>query len=112
MRQMFTPPDYTKGKNFCLSLIISTIFSTKTFEKTIVLYNEQFYWTNDFSERLFCENMNDNFENKRFQLFDWKKTNEFGRVWTIRDVNVFIFQKNDRFVMITTTKNRKRNDRF
>ena len=43
MRQMFTPPDYTKGKNFCLSLIISTIFSTKTFEKTIVLYNEQFY---------------------------------------------------------------------
>ena len=73
MRQMFTPPDYTKGKNFCLSLIISTIFSTKTFEKTIVLYNEQFYWTNDFSERLFCENMNDNFENKRFQLFDWKK---------------------------------------
>ena len=29
-----------------------------------------------------------------------------------RDVNVFIFQKNDRFVMITTTKNRKRNDRF
>ena len=30
----------------------------------------------------------------------------------IRDVNVFIFQKNDRFVMKTTTKNRKRNDRF
>ena len=29
-----------------------------------------------------------------------------------RDVNVFIFQKNDRFVMKTTTKNRKRNDRF
>ena len=31
---------------------------------------------------------------------------------TSRDVNVFIFQKNDRFVMKTTTKNRKRNDRF
>ena len=31
---------------------------------------------------------------------------------TNRDVNVFIFQKNDRFVMKTTTKNRKRNDRF
>ena len=29
-----------------------------------------------------------------------------------RDVNVFIFQKNDRFVMKTTTKIRKRNDRF
>jgi len=29
-----------------------------------------------------------------------------------RDVNVFIFQKNNRFVMKTTTKNRKRNDRF
>ena len=29
-----------------------------------------------------------------------------------RDVNVFIFQKNDRFVMKTTTKNRKRTDRF
>ena len=29
-----------------------------------------------------------------------------------RDVNVFIFLKNDRFVMQTTTKNRKRNDRF
>ena len=29
-----------------------------------------------------------------------------------RDVNVFIFLKNDRFVMKTTTKNRKRNDRF
>ena len=32
--------------------------------------------------------------------------------YTDRDVNVFIFQKNDRFVMKTTTKNRKRNDRF
>ena len=31
---------------------------------------------------------------------------------TYRDVNVFIFQKNDRFVMKTTTKNRKRNERF
>ena len=31
---------------------------------------------------------------------------------TDRDVNVLIFQKNDRFVMETTTKNRKRNDRF
>ena len=29
-----------------------------------------------------------------------------------RDVNVFIFQKNNHFVMKTTTKNRKRNDRF
>jgi len=29
-----------------------------------------------------------------------------------RDVNVFIFQKNDRFGLKTTTKNRKRNDRF
>ena len=29
-----------------------------------------------------------------------------------RDVNVFILQKNDRFVMKTTTKNRKRNNRF
>jgi len=29
-----------------------------------------------------------------------------------RDVNVFIFQINDSFVMKTTTKNRKRNDRF
>ena len=29
-----------------------------------------------------------------------------------RDVNVFIFQKDDRFVMKTTTKKRKRNDRF
>ena len=29
-----------------------------------------------------------------------------------RDVNVFIFQKNYRFVMKTTTKNRKQNDRF
>ena len=28
------------------------------------------------------------------------------------DVNVFILLKNDRFVMKTTTKNRKRNDRF
>ena len=28
------------------------------------------------------------------------------------DVNVFIFQKNNRFVMKTTTKNRKQNDRF
>ena len=32
--------------------------------------------------------------------------------YTDRDVNVFIFQKNDRFVIITTTKNQKRNDRF
>ena len=31
---------------------------------------------------------------------------------TARDVNVFIFQKNDRFFMKTTTKNRKRNDRL
>jgi len=30
----------------------------------------------------------------------------------IRDVNVVIFQKNYRFVMKTTTKNRKQNDRF
>ena len=30
----------------------------------------------------------------------------------LRDDNVFIFQKNDQFVMKTTTKNRKRNDRF
>ena len=29
-----------------------------------------------------------------------------------RDVNVFILQKNDRFVMKTTTKSRKRNNRF
>ena len=29
-----------------------------------------------------------------------------------RDVIVFIFQKNDRFGMKTTTKNRKRNDRY
>ena len=29
-----------------------------------------------------------------------------------RDVNVFIFQKNDRFVMKTTTKNRKQNYHF
>ena len=31
---------------------------------------------------------------------------------TDKDVNVFIFLKNDRFVMTSTTKNRKRNDRF
>ena len=31
---------------------------------------------------------------------------------TVRDVNVFIFLKNDRFVMKTTTNNRKRNYRF
>jgi len=31
---------------------------------------------------------------------------------TGRDVNVFIFQKNDRFVKKKTTKNRKRNDLF
>jgi len=30
----------------------------------------------------------------------------------IRDVNVVIFQKNYRFVMKTTTKNRKQNNRF
>ena len=30
----------------------------------------------------------------------------------VRDVNVFMFQKNDRFVMKTTTKNRKRNELF
>ena len=29
-----------------------------------------------------------------------------------RDVNVFIFQKNDSIVMKTMTKNRKQNDRF
>ena len=29
-----------------------------------------------------------------------------------RDVNIFIFFKNDRFVMKTTTKNRIRSDRF
>ena len=29
-----------------------------------------------------------------------------------RDVNGFIFLKNDRFVKITTMKNRKLNDRF
>ena len=29
-----------------------------------------------------------------------------------RDVNVFIFLKNDRIVMKTTMKNRKRNDNF
>ena len=29
-----------------------------------------------------------------------------------RDVNVFIFLNNDRFVMKTTTKNQKRNARF
>ena len=34
------------------------------------------------------------------------------RLVVLRDVNVFIFQKNDRFVMKTTTKNLKRNDRF
>ena len=33
--------------------------------------------------------------------------------YTTRDVNVIsFFFKNDRFVMKTTTKNRKRNDRF
>ena len=34
------------------------------------------------------------------------------RLVVLRDVNVFIFQKNGRFVMKTTTKNRKQNDRF
>ena len=34
------------------------------------------------------------------------------RIHTLIHANVFIFQKNDRFVMITTTKTRKRNDRF
>ena len=34
------------------------------------------------------------------------------KILTFRDVNVFIFSKNDRVVMKTTTKNRKRNDRF
>ena len=29
-----------------------------------------------------------------------------------RDVNVFIFSENERFVMKATTKKRKRNDRF
>ena len=32
--------------------------------------------------------------------------------FTARDANVLIFLKNDRFVMKTTTKNQKRNDRF
>ena len=30
----------------------------------------------------------------------------------VREVNDFIFLKNDRFVMKTMTKNQKRNDRF
>ena len=34
------------------------------------------------------------------------------KILTLRDVNVFIFLKNDRVVMKKTTKNRKRNDRF
>ena len=54
-------------------------------------------------------------EIKHSSFIRWDRGNQAidpSKGFEIRDVNVFIFLKNDRFIMKTTTKNRKRNDCF
>ena len=54
-------------------------------------------------------------EIKHNSFIRWDRGNQAidpSKGFEIRDVNVFIFLKNDRFIMKTMTKNRKRNDHF
>ena len=54
-------------------------------------------------------------EIKHSSFIRWDRGNQAidpSKGFEIRDVNVFIFLKNDRFIMKTMTKNRKRNDHF